>query len=116
MKLNRAELKAKLMAEIETKVDELLDWNDRHPKPTLTQIEDAVLTMRKQVGEAAANAVVTQQDGVSTSERPDCLTCGQPMQNKGYRENQVESRAGSLNTKRIYYYCPACQHGTFTPR
>jgi hypothetical protein len=35
MKLSRAELKAKLMAEIEMKVDELLDWNDENQKPTL---------------------------------------------------------------------------------
>jgi hypothetical protein len=115
MKLSRAELKAKLMAEIEMKVDELLEWNAQHPKPTLTQIEDAVLKMRKQVGEAAANAVVTNQEAVSASERPICPTCGQAMQNKGYRENQIESRSGSLQTKRVYYYCPTCQTGTFPP-
>lgn len=115
MKLSRAELKAKLMAELEMKVDELLDWNDQNQKPTLTQIEDAVLKMRKQVGERAANALVANQRSSSASERPTCPTCGQAMQNKGYRENHIESRAGSVSTKRIYYYCPDCQSGTFPP-
>lgn len=115
MKLSRAELKAKLMAEIEMKVDELLDWNDQNQKPTLTQIEDAVLKMRKQVGEEAANALVASQNSSQASERPTCPTCGQVMLNKGYRTNQIESRAGSLHTQRIYYDCPACQMGTFPP-
>jgi hypothetical protein len=115
MKLSRAELKAKLMAEIEMKVDELLDWNEQNQKPTLTQIEEAVLKMRKQVGEEAANDLVASQASTGTSERPMCPTCGQAMVNKGYRENQIESRAGSLRTHRIYYYCSDCQTGTFPP-
>lgn len=115
MKLSRAELKAKLMADLEMKVDELLDWNEQNQKPTLTQIEDAVLKMRKQVGEGAANALVANQGSTIASERPTCPTCGQAMLNKGYRANQIESRAGSLQTERIYYYCPVCQTGTFPP-
>jgi hypothetical protein len=49
-----AELRAKLLAEAEQAIDELLDWSDQAPRPNLTQIENAVLTLRKQMGEQAA--------------------------------------------------------------
>jgi uncharacterized protein with PIN domain len=115
MKLSRDELKVKLLAEAELVIDQLLEWNEANGAPTLSQIEEAVLKMRKRVSEQAANALIANQDTVDGSERPICAQCGQPMRNKGYRENQVESRAGSLNSKRIYYYCPNCQKGTFPP-
>ncbi len=115
MKLSRDELRARLLAEAERAIDQLLVWNDANNAPTLSQIEDAVLKMRKRVSEQAANALIANQDTVEGSERPICAQCGQPMRNKGYRENQLESRAGSLNTQRIYYYCPDCQQGTFPP-
>jgi hypothetical protein len=114
MKLSRAELKAKLLAETEQAIDQLLDWNERNQKPTLTDIEDIVLKLRKQVGERMAKALIAEQAGPG-GETPTCPSCGQAMENKGYRENQIESRAGSVRTKRIYYYCPGCQTGTFPP-
>jgi hypothetical protein len=114
MKLSREELKAKLLAETELAIDELLDWNERNQQPTLTDIEDIVLKLRKRVGERMANALIAEQAGQG-GETPSCPNCGQPMENKGYRESQIESRAGSVSAKRIYYYCPDCQRGTFPP-
>jgi len=115
MKLSREELKAKLLAETEVAIDQLLDWNERNQKPTLMDIEDIVLKLRKQVGERMANALILEQAAGPSGERPTCPTCGQPMENKGYRQNHIESRAGSVSAKRIYYYCPDCQKGTFPP-
>jgi hypothetical protein len=114
MKLSRAELKAKLLAETEQAIDQLLDWNERNQKPTLSDIEDIVLKLRKQMGERMANAVLAEQTGQGGA-GPTCPRCGQSMENKGYRENQMESRAGSVRAKRIYYYCPDCQTGIFPP-
>jgi len=47
MKLSREQKKAKLMARLEKAVDELLEWEEAHTRPTLTQIEDIVLKLRK---------------------------------------------------------------------
>ena len=115
MKLSREALKAKLLAETAVTIDQLLDWNERHPQPTLTDLEEIVLKLRKQIGERMAQALLTEQAEYQAVERPTCPSCGQPLVNKGYRPNQIESRAGSVSTKRLYYYCPACQRGIFPP-
>jgi hypothetical protein len=52
----RAELRAKLLAEAEHAVDDLLDWTAQTPRPNLTQIETAVLKLRNRVGEQADRA------------------------------------------------------------
>ena len=58
----RAELRAKLLAEAEQAIDELLDWADQTPRPNLTQIENAVLKMRRHLSEQAAQAVIAAQE------------------------------------------------------
>ncbi len=58
MKAQRAEVKGKLMQQAELLIDQLLDWNEQTTRPTLTQIEDIVLQLRKQLGEQMALAVI----------------------------------------------------------
>lgn len=58
MKHAREQKKARLMAILEKTVDELLEWDDEHARPTLTQIEDIVLKLRKQVGEEMASQLL----------------------------------------------------------
>lgn len=115
MKLSREALKAKLLAETEVTINQLLDWNERNPQPTLSDIESIVLKLRKQVGERMANALLAEQAAPDGEQAPTCPTCGQRMAHKGYRQNQIESRAGRVNAKRLYYYCAACQRGIFPP-
>ncbi len=45
----RAEIRAKLLAEAEQAIEELLGWTDQMPRPNLTQIENAVLKLRRQL-------------------------------------------------------------------
>ena len=62
MKRTRDQLKAKLLAEAEEVIDELLDWHEGAEAPTFAQIEEVVLRLRKRLGERITGAVVEDQE------------------------------------------------------
>ena len=115
MKQSREQKKAELMTRIESAVDELLDWEEQHERPTLTQIEDIVLALRKQIGEEMANEVLARVSGKTVVPGPACPKCGREMRYKGEREKQIESRAGEVELERSYYACEECEEGIFPP-
>ena len=115
-KLSRAEIKAELLAKAEASMDELLKWTDETPCPNLTQIEDIVLKLRQELGQAMAETVIQAQDTAQPVTLPACPDCGQTMQPKGSKNKAVVSRIGELPLARAHYYCPRCQQGLFPPR
>jgi uncharacterized protein with PIN domain len=111
----RDELKAELEAKSAKLIDELLAWNDQAEAPTLAEIEEQVLKLRKQFGEELAQAVVQTQP---TAEPLTvvCPECGRPMHRKRKRQRKsVESRVGRIPLQRAYYYCDHCRKGFFPP-
>ncbi|HEY6073807.1 MAG TPA: hypothetical protein VIV15_10535 [Anaerolineales bacterium] len=116
MKRKRAEVKAELLKQAEVLIDELLEWNAQTKAPDLTQIEEVVLKLRKQLGEQMALAVIDAQDSQRPSPGPHCPTCQCEMHYKDVKANTVESRVGSLSLQRGYYYCSTCRTGLFPPR
>ena len=115
MKPSREEKKARLMARLEKAADELLDWEEQNPRPTLTQLEDIVLLLRKEIGEEMAEEVIERMEAKAMAPGPRCPKCGKEMRYKGQREKDVESRAGELTLERGYYACPDCDEGFFPP-
>ena len=115
MKRKREEMKAGLMAEAEKVIDELLDWHGSTEAPTLTQIEDVVLELRKRMGERMAESVVEDQEAVRPVPGPSCPSCGQEMHYKGMKEVGVAGRVGETCLLRAYYYCNRCRRGLFPP-
>jgi uncharacterized protein with PIN domain len=115
MSPTRAEIRAKLLAEAERSIDELLDWTDQTPRPNLTQIENAVLKMRKHLGEQAAQVVIEAQEARQAVPGPLCPTCQREMHYKDRKAQTVESRVGQLYISRGYYYCETCQQSLFPP-
>ena len=116
MKAQRAEVKGKLMQQAELLIDQLLDWNEHTTRPTLTQIEDIVLQLRKQLGEQMALAVIDSQEAKRPTPGPRCLACQREMHYKDVKDNTVDSRVGTLPLERGYYYCETCRTGLFPPR
>lgn len=115
MKKNREQLKAEFMAEAGELFDEMMEWDEQTEKPNLTQIEEIVLKLRKRFGEQMAQKMIMRQEGRQPAERVKCPECGGEMENKGLKDNQVETQIGNLKIERGYYYCPKCKQGIFPP-
>jgi hypothetical protein len=115
MRRTRAELKAELMTQADLLIDELLDWNEDAAQPSLTQIEEVILELRKRLGERMALAVIQAQEAQRPVPGPACPVCQREMHYKGTRRHLVESRVGRLPLERGYYYCETCQARIFPP-
>jgi hypothetical protein len=115
MSPTRAELRAKLLAEAERAIDDLLDWTDQTPRPNLTQIETAVLKMRRQVSEQAARAVIEAQGAQRPVSGPLCPGGQREMYYKDTKAQTVESRMGQLRIVRGCYYCETCRQSLSPP-
>lgn len=111
----RTELKAELLAQADILIDELLDWSEQAAQPSLTQIEDVVLELRKRLGERMAQAVIAAQDAQRPVPGPVCPTCQREMHYKGTRRHTVESRVGRLPLEGGYYWCETCHTSLFPP-
>jgi hypothetical protein len=115
MKRNHDELKAELLAAAEEVIDELLEWHERTEEPTLTEIEDAVLDLRKRLGERMEQAVIEDQEATHPVPGPACPTCGREMHYKGMKKLTASGRTGDIELERAYFYCDRCRRGLFPP-
>lgn len=94
--------------------ERLVRWRTAHPRATLRQIEEEVdlQIAGLRTGLVARVAHLGHDDA-----RPDCPTCGVPMQRVGRRERTVTTAQDQALTLRgAGYRCPACGAGLFPPR
>jgi len=115
MKKSTEKLRATFLADAEKLFDEMLKWEEETEKPDLSQIEELVLELRKQLGARLAESLLMRQEERQPAEKVICEQCGRAMENKGMKRNQVESRVGGLEMERAYHDCPGCKQGIFPP-
>ena len=115
MKKSREQLRTDLMGKFERALERVLDWQEAHPKLTLTELEDFVLGLREEVGGEIAEAVLGQLDSKQVAEVLRCETCGRSMVYKGQEGKYVETRLGGLTIQRGRYWCAHCEKGIFPP-
>jgi uncharacterized protein with PIN domain len=115
MRRTRERMKAELMMEAEMVIDALLDHHERWEEPTLMQIEDVILGLRKQLSERMTEVVLQEQENVQPAEDSVCPSCGGEMTYKGRRGTTVESRVGVVRLERGYWHCDRCKSGLFPP-
>jgi hypothetical protein len=114
MRGTREQMKAALLAEAEVAIEELLDQVEGE-EPTLAELEDIVLRLRKRLGQRMGSVVIEGQEATRPVVRPRCPSCGERMHYKGMKLVTAESRLGGLGLKRAYYYCDRCESGLFPP-
>ena len=114
MKRTRSEIKATLLAEIEEELDKALDWQEKAENPNLTAFEKQALSIRKTIGIRVLQEVIKDEES-DLPEETDCPTCKKHMERKGKRPQIIETRLGTLELEREYFYCKTCKEGVFPP-
>jgi NADH pyrophosphatase NudC (nudix superfamily) len=112
MTWKREELKAKLVAEAERAIEEMLADRQFSEEMTLSEIEDVVGK-----AEAKFSQAVTQEL-VSVHPEPKngfCPECGGKLRNKGKRRKPLVTLRGEVEVERAYYVCQGCGAGYFPP-
>ena len=109
-----AELKARLMAEAEAAIDQLLAARKAPAEASLADIEQVVLAAGQQIEQALTAELVTES-AVEPAPWPSCPQCGRKMKNKGQRRRRVVTETGEIELERTYYHCAACGQGIFPP-
>lgn len=108
--------KAELMQQMESLVDEFVDWTESTSEPNLTQIEERVLELRERFGQALAREANEAQEAKQPVPGPRCPQCGEEMGYKGQKEVTPQTWVGKVTFERGYYYCKECKVGLFPPR
>lgn len=108
--MDEQSLRHHLLAEAEKAIDEMLKKKAAPDKITLSEIEDLVGQLGKQLEQKSLEALVE----VSSNPKGVCCPqCGGEVRGKGRRSRQVVTVRGEVKIEREYYYCSACQQGFF---
>jgi uncharacterized protein with PIN domain len=113
MRQASGEKRAELLRAAEEAIDELLDWEQTNPKPTLSQLEEEVITVRQVFERRVAEVLLADQEACQPVPESVCPTCQNSVRNKGAKEIDVGSLLGRLRLKRGYYWCEHCREGFF---
>ncbi len=109
-----AELKARLKAEAEAAIEQLLASRKAPGEASLADIERVVRAASQQ-WEQALTAELLAESAAELPAWPTCPQCGQKMKNKGKRRRRVVTETGEVDIERHYYHCAACGQGFFPP-
>ena len=109
------ELRARLLAEAEKAINDMLAETPMVKEMTLSDIERWVLRTGQQVQARMLTELAQASRGGQSAEAPLCERCGSRMQRRGTRPRQVITQAGEMTLERGYYVCPGCGASLFPP-
>jgi hypothetical protein len=101
--------------------DEVSEWREKHPRASLTAIEQAVdgklaKVRREMIEELAMESQLRDMKGLAVEERPRCPGCGQPMVANGQQKRQLKTTYEEvIELERSKGYCRHCGVSFFPP-
>ena len=115
MRPEEKQMRESVQAAADEMADQLVEWQAKHPRFTLSELEEVMLELRDKLGqEIATVALGTHPDQVPVP-GPQCPECEAEMQYKELVTLQHTTRLGPLEPERGYYYCTHCKRGFFPP-
>ena len=113
MTLDGRDLKARMMAEAEDAIDELLAGRGEKEELKLRDIERLVRAVGQRVMERFTSDLVEVE--AQRKESRICPECEGKMRYKGQKARDLVTETGEVRLERGYYYCPTCRKGFFPP-
>ncbi len=111
MPSKKEELKAKLLAEAEASIKQMLSDERMSERMTISEIEDVIGEMENDFRQRVLQEVMGEQEEQAMS----CPECGGRLRNKGKHSKRVVSLRGESDLERAYYQCEDCGKGIFPP-
>ena len=112
MSSEKDELKAKLLAEAEASLEQMLSDERMSEQMTITEIEDVIGKMELDFRQRVLKEVMGEQEEQSHP----CPECGGKLRNKGRHSKRLVTLRGETELERSYYQCEDCGKGIFPPR
>jgi uncharacterized protein with PIN domain len=109
------ELRARLLAEAEKVIKDMLADKPATSQMRLADIERWVLRTGQQVQAKLLEELTQASQEAQSIEVPMCERCGGRMQRRGVRPRQVVTEVGEMTLERAYYVCPGCGASLFPP-
>ncbi len=113
--MTRHELKARLLAEAERAIDELLAEKSAAGTTSLDEIERLALKGGAQLEASVLKVFGHEELEVDEKVEQICERCGSRMQRRGTHSRHVMTEAGTTRLERVYYVCPGCGASVFPP-
>ena len=109
------DLKARLMAQLEATIEQLIAQQPPSDKITLSDMERLVKRAGHEIEAQVLQALIEANETTHDTERPLGPECQHPMRTQGKQRRKVVTEAGEIEVKRSYYYCEQCHVGLFPP-
>ena len=107
--------------EFEKASEEVSDWRQKHPRASLTDIENSVdeelaKVRAKMIAELAQESPLTDLTKMKSAERPKCPGCGRPIVANGRQKRKlITKREQEIELERSKGYCRDCRVSFFPP-
>jgi DNA-directed RNA polymerase subunit RPC12/RpoP len=111
MSNKKDELKAKLLAEAEAVLEQMLSDERMSEQMTITEIEAVIGEMEKDFRQRVLREVMGKQEEQGVR----CPECGGKLRNKGKHGKRLVTLRGETDLDRSYYQCQDCGKGIFPP-